>query len=68
VFWGAYREREPDDCSASIAELLQLWERGDLRPHVSARYPLENAMGAISDLADRRAEGKVAVVIREGSD
>ena len=33
-----------------------------LRPHISARYPLEQAGLALADLAERRALGKVLVV------
>ena len=31
---------------------------GRVRAHVSARYPLERAADAITELAERRAEGK----------
>ena len=34
---------------------------GDLRPHVSGRYPLERAGEALRLLIDREAVGKVVV-------
>jgi NADPH2:quinone reductase len=37
---------------------------GKLRPHISARYPLERAPEAIAAMAARRALGKLVIVIR----
>ena len=61
VFWGAFTGRDPDRNRELTAELFDWWRAGDLRPHVSARYPLERAGEAIAELAERRAKGKVVV-------
>jgi NADPH2:quinone reductase len=63
VFWGAFAGREPERHRRNIDELVQLWRTGALRPHVSATYPLERAGEAIRELADRRAKGKVVVLV-----
>ncbi len=63
VFWGAFVAREPDWHRRNIDELVQLWQGGALRPHVSSTYPLERASEAIRELADRKAKGKVVVTI-----
>jgi NADPH2:quinone reductase len=63
VFWGAFVARDPAGNSDNIAELMQWWSEGKLRPHVSSIYPLERAIEAIRELADRRAKGKVVVKI-----
>jgi NADPH2:quinone reductase len=48
--------------SASISEeLMVMVASGDLRPHVSGRYPLEQAGEALRLLIDRKAVGKVVV-------
>jgi len=61
VFYGAMTARDPA-LGASIAEeLLGLVAAGDLRPHVSGRYPLERASEALRLLIDRQAVGKVVV-------
>jgi NADPH2:quinone reductase len=42
-------------------ELLDLFAAGRLRPHIGARFPLENAAAALRYVADRRALGKVVI-------
>jgi NADPH2:quinone reductase len=66
VFFGAYAAREPGRAQENLNELVALWKAGKLRPHVSSTYPLERAAEAIREIADRRAEGKV-VVVMDGS-
>lgn len=61
VFWGAFTGKEPDRNAANIAELVGWLAEGKLDPHVSATYPLDRAVEAINDLAERRATGKVVV-------
>jgi NADPH2:quinone reductase len=63
VFWGAFVGRERERHRANIAELMDWWRAGKLRPHVSSTYPLERAGEAIRELADRRAKGKVVVTV-----
>jgi NADPH2:quinone reductase len=61
VFYGAMTARDPA-LSASIGEeLIGLVAAGDLKPHVSGRYPLERAGEALRLLIDRKAVGKVVV-------
>ena len=62
VFWGSFVGREPGRHRANVAEMVEWWRQGKLRPHTSATYPLEQASDALRDLAERRAMGKVVVV------
>ena len=62
VFWGAWAARDPAAFAAGVTELMGLYTQGKVKPHVSARYPLERAGEAIRALADRRAQGKLVVV------
>jgi len=65
VFWGNYVAREPANFAADLGDMFALIAAGKLRPHVSARFPLENGAEAISHLMNRKATGKV-VVYNEG--
>lgn len=63
VFWGAFRERDPDRNAALFEQLFQLLGQGRLAPHVTATYPLERGGEAIARLAARDAVGKLVVTI-----
>jgi NADPH2:quinone reductase len=63
VFWGQFTQREPSLSIENTNELLQLFDEGKLKPHVSGTYPLAQASDALLDLAERRAMGKVVVMI-----
>jgi len=63
VFWGQFTQREPELSRENTRELLQLFDEGKLKPHVSETYPLEQAADALMALAERRAMGKVVVTI-----
>lgn len=65
VFWGAAVARDPKAHAANMAELMQLWKEGKIKPRVSRTYPLEEAHDAIRALGDRTAMGKI-VVVTEG--
>ena len=55
----------PAAAAAHRAEVLQLFLDGVVSPHVGAVYPLSEIGSALSELADRRAVGKVLVSISE---
>jgi NADPH2:quinone reductase len=63
VFWGAFARREPKANAANIAELMQLYAKGAIKPLVSERYPLAKAADAIAKLASRKAMGKIVVTM-----
>ena len=65
VFWGAAVARDPKAHAANMAELMQMWKDGKIKPRVSCTYPLEEAHEAIKALGDRTAMGKI-VVVTEG--
>lgn len=62
VFWGSFVYREPERHRANVAEMVEWWRQGRLRPHTSATFPLDRAGDALRELAERRAMGKVVVV------
>ncbi len=61
VFWGAFTRNEPQRNASNLQELMRWVGEGRLRPHVSARYPLERAADALHDLAARKVQGKVVL-------
>lgn len=63
VFWGEWTRRFPAEHAENVGELLQLHEKGAIRPVISERYPLERGGEAIAWLAGRKAMGKAVVRI-----
>jgi NADPH2:quinone reductase len=63
VFYGAFSARDPKTSEENTRELIALYSQGKIRPRISARYPLSEAARAISDLAGRKAVGKIVVTI-----
>jgi NADPH:quinone reductase len=63
VFWGAFTRRDPEANAANIAELMQLYAKGAIKPVVSERFPLAKAGEAIARLGARKAMGKIVVTM-----
>ncbi len=63
VFWGSFREREPDLERANFQQLFAWYEDGLLKPLISAQYPLEQAADALAVLRARKAKGKLVLTI-----
>ncbi len=61
VFYGAMTSRDPELRDAISQKLIDLTASGELRPHVSARYSLDEAGQALRSLMDRTARGKVVI-------
>ena len=58
-----FRWHAPDKLVRSVEELVQWYGEGRLRPLVTHRLPLERSVEAIRLLTDRKAHGKVVVVV-----
>jgi NADPH2:quinone reductase len=63
VFWGAFSRRDPAANAANLAELMQLYAKGAIKPVVSEHYPLAKAGEAIARLGARKAMGKIVVTM-----
>lgn len=63
VFWGASTAREPELHKGNVRDLFKLYSEGKVKPRISARYPLRDGAKAIRALADRKATGKLVVVM-----
>ena len=65
VFWGAAVARDPQGHAANMAELMQFYADGKIKPRVSKTFPLEKAGEAIQALGDRQALGKIVVTVED---
>ncbi|HEY1388402.1 MAG TPA: NADPH:quinone oxidoreductase family protein [Ktedonobacterales bacterium] len=63
VFWGSFTARDPRHNQANLRQLLGWLREGKLKPHISARYPLEQAADALNDITQRRVTGKVVLIV-----
>jgi NADPH2:quinone reductase len=61
VFWGEFRHREPEQCMAELRWLLEQASMERLKPAISARYPLADAVSPLRDIYERRVIGKVII-------
>ena len=67
VFWGAFTARDPKGNSENLGELMAMFKAGTIRPHISARYPLEQAADALNLMASRQVKGKVILTTGLGA-
>lgn len=58
-------EHLPEVAAAHRAEVLDLFLQGWVRPHVSSVHPLDDVVLALSELAERRAVGKVVIRVSD---
>ncbi len=62
VFYGAWRGRDPQGAQQNFKEMLDWYEQGKLKPHVSMTFPLEKAGDAMNALLGRKATGKIVLL------
>lgn len=63
-YWGGYTRTAPRLTADSLATLLGWYAEGGLRPHISHRFPLDQADKALAMLASGKATGKIVVEIK----
>lgn len=63
VFWGAFTQAEPSVHRENMAELLEWYRSGKLRPHVSKHFSLDEGPVAIRWMMDRKATGKIVLTL-----
>jgi NADPH:quinone reductase-like Zn-dependent oxidoreductase len=54
--------RDPEGNQALLAELMRLAGDGSLHPVEPTEYGLDDVVGALTDLQDRKVGGKVVLV------
>ena len=61
VFWGAHTVQEPQAHAENMADLFRMYAEGQIKPRISARFPLEKAADALNLMQDRKVQGKVVL-------
>lgn len=61
VFWGMFTGVEKALHEENVAELLEWYTAGKIKPRVSAHYPLKDGLQALRDMSDRKVKGKVVI-------
>ena len=62
-YWGGYKGFAPEVLSDSLAEVMDWYTAGKLRPHISRTFPLAQADEALEFLRSRKSTGKVVVTM-----
>jgi NADPH:quinone reductase len=56
-----YRDRDPHKVRAVQRQLFELYERGQIKPHVMACFPLDAHQRALALVKERKAMGKIVL-------
>ncbi|HMB46695.1 MAG TPA: zinc-binding dehydrogenase, partial [Afifellaceae bacterium] len=63
VFWGAFREKQPELEAENFRQLFAWHGEGRLKPLISQTFPLEHAEEGLAALSARRALGKLVLLV-----
>jgi NADPH:quinone reductase len=61
LHWGAYQQKDPSKVPEAMAALFALYEKGLLPVQIGATFPLDSAVQALSEISQRRIQGKVVL-------
>ena len=59
--WPAYAQLNPQVMTESFQTLIQWYLDGAIKPHVSATYPLQQAVEALNQVVTRKSTGKIVI-------
>ncbi|WP_299147915.1 NADPH:quinone oxidoreductase family protein [uncultured Tateyamaria sp.] len=62
VFWGASIYRDPAGHMQNMSELFEMYAKGQVKPHISARFPMQDGAQALEMISDRKVLGKVVLL------
>jgi NADPH2:quinone reductase len=62
LHWGAYTMRNPSLVLDVTEKLYALYNQGKVKPHISATYPLSDAVTALNAVASGKTTGKVLLL------
>jgi len=63
LHWGLYTKRAPELIAPATRALLDLYDSGKIKPHISARIPLSEAPRALAMVAEGKSTGKVILTV-----
>lgn len=61
VFWGAFTRNEAENNRRNNEELMALFLKGQVKPHIHATYPLERVADALNEMVQKKVTGKVVL-------
>ncbi|WP_299041883.1 NADPH:quinone oxidoreductase family protein [uncultured Tateyamaria sp.] len=61
VFWGASIYRDPAGHMQNVKDLFEMYAQGQIKPRISARFPMQDAAQALSLISERKVMGKVVL-------
>ena len=64
-YFGGYLKSHPHVIRRAISTLIDWYEDGSLRPHISHKLPLERVDEGLELLRSRKATGKVVITLRD---
>ena len=65
IGWGAFWTPDPGYLRTQWEAILPLLESGQLTPPIGTRHPLDDVAGALAEIDERRAHGKVTLTVRQ---
>lgn len=63
VFYGRFKQEEPEASERNIETLVDWYVKGRLKPCISRKLPLEQAVDALNLFVNREAEGKIILTM-----
>lgn len=64
LFWGNYGRFDPARMRRSLDTLVEWYDQGKLKPHISTVYPLEQVAAALNEFHQRSVVGKIILKTR----
>ncbi|KNZ31532.1 MAG: NADPH:quinone oxidoreductase [Methylibium sp. NZG] len=61
VFWGDFARREPKANARALAELAQWYARGQVKPVIDQRLPMNQLPAAFARMGSRKVQGKLVM-------
>ncbi|TCN53619.1 NADPH2:quinone reductase [Rhodococcus sp. SMB37] len=58
-----FAQHDPVSAARDRAEFTELWSAGRIRPHIHARYPLDDTAAAMAAVASRQSVGKTVIEV-----
>ena len=62
-YWGGYLKFKPAALTDSLSKLFEMYAAGDIKPHISDLFPLDQAAEGLELLRSRRSTGKVVITM-----
>jgi NADPH2:quinone reductase len=56
----------PEVIDAAVADILRMYEKGEIKPEIMATYPLEDIHKAMDVIVGRQVKGKIVLTTRNG--